>query len=225
MPERSRTLARVAAWITFGAVATLAIAWSRAATATFGVWTHSGGIPDPRRPDHKLWAVGRIDIVGGSLVFALPKAPGPDRVVRPPSEFIPDWSNLLGSLDMLPDGTPAPGSDFSASWHFKEAGFGWPLIALRASWRDDQLLRGIALPPDSGRARALPTEVLPARFLIDAVMLGALGWGLAASPGALIRRFRRLKGRCARCGYQLGGSASPACPECGSAEGVRPPED
>jgi hypothetical protein len=64
-------------------------------------------------------------------------------------------------------------------------------------------------------------ELLPMRpiwpgFAINTVFYAAVLWVLFAAPFAL-RKWRRIKrGRCPKCGYDLRGSETRTCPECGA---------
>jgi hypothetical protein len=87
---------------------------------------------------------------------------------------------------------------------------------------------GIALPwphvtPDWHSEPPPPLTALPCRPLwrgltIDTLSFALFWWGTLCGPGAVRRRFRKRRGRCPHCGYDL--RATPAgspCPECGTA--------
>ena len=64
---------------------------------------------------------------------------------------------------------------------------------------------------------AIPRHVLVLRTAINTVFYAGLLWLLFAAPFAL-RRHRRIKrGLCPKCAYDLRGSESRVCPECGAA--------
>lgn len=209
------------AWLALGGVITAGVAVGRAwSDPEFGYWTHSGCIPDPRPPAGGFWGVGRIDTFGASLIWARPGVPRGDFSVRPVDRFIPGWSSLLGMLALRADGTAIPQSEAEGQF-CKQAGFGWPVIAMRATWVDEQLIHGIPIASSSGRLRALPTEVLPVRFAINSVFYAVCGWlALRALQHVRVWAWRSLQnrraGRCVKCGYLLAGITSQQCPECGA---------
>jgi hypothetical protein len=56
--------------------------------------------------------------------------------------------------------------------------------------------------------------VLPVGFVVDSVVFGALLYPVMLVPGVIVRRFRRRRGLCGKCGYPIG--VSPVCTECGA---------
>lgn len=110
-----------------------------------------------------------------------------------------------------------------------EVASGWPWPAMRyvewwsgepdsgtARWR-----QGIAIP--AGRlvptypARRLPTDPLLKGLIADGAVFAALVYGAAFGPRDVRRYLRARRGCCVGCGYDLKGSASGVCPECGLA--------
>ncbi len=211
-------LRKVALSLAAGAAVTIAFAWARAATVDLRrSWTCSGWIPDRRLGKSLIWGVGRIDFPGGSLVFALPENVIPPDASPPPTPIrglVPAWCALLESMTMTADGSLDEREPFHSAY-FKEAGFGWPAIAVVAAWEDNRLKAGISLPAANGQTRALPTRVLPAGLAIDtAVFATVVGLGWAGTQRCIRWRRSRL-GRCRECGYDLRRSDRRRCPECG----------
>jgi hypothetical protein len=125
---------------------------------------------------------------------------------------------------------------------------GWPFFCLEgstasaANWTQtrqtlstiaDPELLGVPLPRFDGMPRGsgatyyseVPTGVKPFGLAAN-TLLGAAAWSLPLfGPGWARAMWRRRKGLCAVCGYDLRGQVSPGCPECGSgrevAEGVK----
>lgn len=99
-------------------------------------------------------------------------------------------------------------------------GRGFPMISL---WHQYDMADGFrivggiqwdAVGP-VGIPRGLPLIPAPIGFTVDSVVFG-IGWFLVLASVATSRRKWRLhRGRCAACGYALGGEFSNGCPECG----------
>ena len=103
--------------------------------------------------------------------------------------------------------------------------------------RDRSVNGGIALPPWSsypfssrtvamltsnaaqitppGTWRALPCIPIWPGFAINTIFYAAILWVLFAFPFVIRRRRRIKRGLCPKCAYDLRGSASQTCPECG----------
>ena len=65
-------------------------------------------------------------------------------------------------------------------------------------------------------SKVLPYEPIWPGFAINTVFYALGGWLLFAGP-FVVRRWRRIRrGLCPKCAYDLRGSDSPACPECGA---------
>ena len=64
--------------------------------------------------------------------------------------------------------------------------------------------------------QTVPTCPLPIPFAINTIFYAAVLWVLFAAPGAMRRRVRRKRGKCAACGYSLQERVSDKCPECGA---------
>jgi len=80
---------------------------------------------------------------------------------------------------------------------------------------------GIAMGewPDSDVGQiptVLPYSPIWPGLLANTAIYGSAWWAMLFGPGMLIRWRRRRAGRCAKCGYDLRGSASDACPACGA---------
>jgi hypothetical protein len=61
----------------------------------------------------------------------------------------------------------------------------------------------------------LPLQPLWPGYAINTIFYGAMLWILFATPRSVRRRLRRRRGLCPACAYDLRGSASQSCPECG----------
>lgn len=116
------------------------------------------------------------------------------------------------------------------SWHFTESG--WPFAAFWG-WSKSDLLSPMA-PHETGglvKVRMLRSEnkkidYIDLPYLPDwgglaanTALFSLAWWGVIAGSGALRRGFRRRRGRCPACGYDLHGLSTEhkgKCPECGS---------
>lgn len=213
-----RSLLCITMYSIMGAALTAAFALCRAAMhPDFGIWTASGAIPDPRLARGLDWNVARIDVLGASLVWASEGTSSPDYPRGPIADFMPAWSSLLSYMALNEDGTPTP-DDAVSGTRYTQAGFGWPLIAMRATWTPEKPVHGIALAPDNGRPRYLPTEILPLRFAVNSAFYALCCWLAFLACGRSSRFLRqRSKGHCVQCGYSLAGITTTQCPECGAA--------
>jgi hypothetical protein len=73
------------------------------------------------------------------------------------------------------------------------------------------LYAGATVPTD----RMLPLRPIWPGFAINTVFYAGVLWLLFAAPFAMRRRRRIKRGLCPKCGYDLRGSESKECPECG----------
>jgi hypothetical protein len=107
------------------------------------------------------------------------------------------------------------GSNALGSIRSTEIDGGWIV-----SWNRLQSLRvGVTGGHLSSEVQALPYGPIWPGFAINTVFYAAILWGLFAVPFALRRRLRVKRGLCPKCAYDLRGSDSTACPECGAKAG------
>ncbi len=107
--------------------------------------------------------------------------------------------------------------------------YGWPMASLaalsRMSSTSDRTWSGIlpipSLPGTLGRVPGLPLHVLVRGFALDTALYATAWYLLLSTPLPLYRagrrRFRVSRGMCPACAYDLKGSPSGPCPECGRA--------
>ncbi len=67
--------------------------------------------------------------------------------------------------------------------------------------------------------RLLPLRPIWPGFGINTLFYAAILWPVILGPFALRRHFRRKRGLCVSCGYDLRHADHEACPECGAAGG------
>jgi hypothetical protein len=72
-------------------------------------------------------------------------------------------------------------------------------------------------PRSPHRINALPAIPIWPGFALDTAFYAAIAFTLWSAPTAIVegRHRRRARGRCPACGYDLKGSTSIVCPECG----------
>jgi len=115
-----------------------------------------------------------------------------------------------------------------------DVGIGWPFVSFSASL--DPRLVGSAPamdPPPVVRGgimtdplRSGPTRVIAWRPVLPGLALGSAFWSafvalvVVGVPG-LRTRWRRRKGRCGMCGYDLSATPTGSCPECGALPALR----
>ena len=114
---------------------------------------------------------------------------------------------------------------------------GWPFPSLRATewglvvtetpWQMEQVdasiwRRGISLTRSQEplsydtKQRLLPLHPVLQGFVIDTLFYAGLLGAVRLAQTALLRAFRRRRGLCISCGYDLAGITAVVCPECGS---------
>jgi hypothetical protein len=134
-------------------------------------------------------------------------------------------SRLTYSTGPPPMFTPEPGP--VRKWRFVEAG--WPFTALWG-WsmsesglpdaRDEAsgiievpMLRSLHGQTDQTDLPYLPVW---SGLAANTAVFALVWWCLVSGPPLLRRKWRRRRGHCPACGYDLRASAGKPCPECGS---------
>jgi len=131
--------------------------------------------------------------------------------------IVPDWS--LANVDRR--------ADVGRSWPcdnwvmLVERAWGWPYPSLRM-WSCE--MRGYIWVRHHHSALVLsgnfrdylfPLRPIWPGLVLDSTMYAGLGWACVASVMAGRRRWRRGRGRCPTCGYDLRGEVEQGCSECG----------
>jgi hypothetical protein len=146
------------------------------------------------------------------------------RAMTPVRERAPVWAELRR---LTPASSTWPDVDWDQGRYLAgtEYAVGWPFPALASASRivggTEQDFWAIKLPASFASHPPLRDRMLPIRPLWPGIAVNtalcAVGWvGLFLAIGVAHRWWRRKRGRCARCGYDLTGLGERPCPECGS---------
>jgi len=165
------------------------------------------------------WAAARID------VFRRFDPRGNFRQVADLPAEVPSWGR-----DFMIDAETQGDRTISCAVYAA----GWPRRAITGRLYIDldvipYALRGewvVILPPPkpmrNDQSRLLPLQPLWPGFAINTLFYAVVLWMLVAGPRALNRKRRRMRGLCVKCAYDLRGTSSGVCPECGAAQARRP---
>jgi hypothetical protein len=217
--------ALIAICLALGALATIAVAWhfarwpdeSSHAPSTY--WSHNGT---------RAWLYRRSDSATATRLEGTPTtawASSNSVIVAVPP---PSWSEMSEP--------PAPSNQNGQPARVMDEAFGWPMRSMRCwysqnpnatgRWRSyiahDAIELGVRHPYEQNRFLALPLRPIWPGFIA-----GTLIWGVASLPLVLLSlaairfvitarsRWRRRRGRCPFCNYQLQNALEEGCPECG----------
>jgi hypothetical protein len=206
-----KTISRVAMLLVVGVALNVGLAWSCALWSPLGASRHS-------QVGHPLER-GRWAIVAETRAF------GCDLVSRE------DLTTLIKSLGANPTAV----NEADSAW--LECRAGWPL---RSFYGRRDLLAGAAgstlveppcqtptLPPTAAGffsstkpvGRGVPLEPLPLGLVTNVLLFAGVAGAVLLGPSAARRRWRRRRGCCIACGYQLAGLIK--CPECSAPRTAR----
>ena len=91
---------------------------------------------------------------------------------------------------------------------------GWPLLALTSEWPEHGGTTSTAIHYGD---EVLPMIPIWPGFVINTIFYAVVLGLLTLGPFTARRMIRRKRGRCIKCGYDLGHADHRACPECGAA--------
>ena len=225
-----RRLAKLLVFVILGALVNVAVAWG------FAIWSgavelqaEEGWRDIGDSPNRVVWILAFSFGVGTECIDVLvshersPMQPLRDQRHKDWEAVMPIWFGLHAAMEHQAAATP------SADFIMYRAS-GWPLPAL---WNrcDMNFNRANAtsiwvkgIPTNFPRQRLtwaeyptnLPVHPTGLGFAINTVFYAVVLWLLIAAPFALRRRRRIKRGLCPKCAYDLRGSASQSCPECGA---------
>jgi hypothetical protein len=211
-----------------GVATTVLVAWGCSLWAPLGPSTNYGG-PCPTDPARCA------KFLGPAVEYADPTwlRPEPATVVIYIKEVALGAGVNVTRLTVAREDLSSRGSSDVGLWRA-----GWPLPALRCAVRvqdwDDRKRRdwpgAVNAPWWLGprpirpldplgffmRARPLPLRPEPVGFLINSVMWGSLAFSMPMLA-SIRHAIRCRRNHCPACGYDLSGSTTGTCPECGKA--------
>lgn len=227
---------RIAISILFGTATTIAISWAFALKPNPNLLIASSGLALSN-----AWNGRVFEFSGSTYVwmhsFSLNEF-GDESVVPPIEETQSSTTTLDDRWSEVPWSwahTRSPAqcdqafANGKSSLSLDEHATGWPMLAMVGrtvtAWDDatpsnqareltDRFWR--ISRPRRGDSINLPIEPIPLGFVTNTALSAAVWLALLSAPSALVRRFRRRAGTCAKCNYSLAGLLSPACPECGT---------
>lgn len=135
---------------------------------------------------------------------------------EPDSDLLPQWSVLH---------TPPSREEMNQGRMMIEDARGWPFLSMRCRYEAlgsvDDIDQGILLNPNLAvdwvheADRAIPLGIIPMGFIADTALFAIIVYGLHFVGCKAWQLFRRTKGLCPRCGYELRAEFAHGCPECG----------
>ena len=210
-----RHLFRLVLFLILGAIINVAVAWGCAQLIPYplikqelrdsdlSIWRVQMRTGWPSEPYHRMSATAfgkRYEVMSGRIDFANASAP-------------PGW--LKGIYKEWRDGWPLPCLARHTRLSFGKnipSGYGF------AAGQEE---RGLVVPPQNGmfaglRELRLPIEPVWPGFAVNTFFYAAIVWSLTLGPFTARRIIRRKRGRCIKCGYDLGHADHRVCPECGA---------
>ena len=219
-------------FVLLGAIINVAVAWGLASVVALEARPHLAS-------DSKGRTIEDLEPINGWVIFEdsgfgmtrLIAWPTRDVIAFPEGSF-PLWSNWERALDEQAERAKAAKADGrkrdAILLPMTIERCGWPMSALywewiggASPWRHAiRLSSRPTIPPNALQLeafRALPLHPIWPGFAINTIFYAALLWLPFAALGRLRRRHRIKRGLCSKCAYDLRGSASQTCPECGKA--------
>ena len=188
-------------FLILGAIVNVAVAWGYSGIMSY--WCPVIGVFDTANHEQRAWWVKNAPSEAGLIAEGLSECWNRGAKV--------DW---LYSFDESP-----------TTVYAKRAMAGWPAFALQGScWMTNGGKRVANRNAMMVGERVIPALPIWPGFAINAIFYAVVLWMLVAGPRSLNRKRRRMRGLCANCAYDLRGTPSGVCPECGEpVEPAAPP--
>ncbi len=241
-----RTAFKLVVFLLLGAVTTVAVAWGCATWVDFDWrqkrWQRYDHFAEHDRVNRFFgYTASRYQRFGSQRV-AVGHSSGfrgiPGKSTIPFEEIIPRWAHAF--LDIPELTKREPGWFEEAHTHNAIVdGRGWPCLALWGGMKRPN--RGLTIYRDGTPVqlvernhwiirldskttspiantdhRFLPTRPILPGFLLNTLSYALVLWLLWSAPFTTRHLIRQRRGRCVRCGYDLGHAEHDVCPECGA---------
>lgn len=221
---RKAMAARVTKSCLLGVALTLIVAWGIALLVSFDPYSIQQGWSPLSEDIHWRWIVSGSRAIGSYQLSAIKmRHPMPTfSTSGEPPALDEDGNGWKDFIDGLPIGlspqefTLATDTD-PVKWNIVARG--WPLLAFRSDrlifkGAPDQITGAIRLKGKSFEGW-LPYSPIWKGLIGDASIYAILVFGILTAIASLRSFYRHFRGRCRACGYDLNGSRSGRCPECG----------
>ena len=204
----SRWLVRICVFLILGAIVNVGAAWGCAwfsdhrrgidVDAGRAAATWSRYLPLPHDASVRAWGLRSAGMTR-HLVYATrqPSSGDASRATERWAARVPDWA--YPRLQEITCGWPAPALRGAVDYSERRTFDVWPA----------EIGTDMYGPP------GLPYHLIAPGFAINTVFYAGVLWTLFAMPAALRRKRRIRRGLCPKCAYDLRGSDSVLCPECG----------
>lgn len=206
---------RICLFLLLGAIVNVAVAWG------FALWGDYRFDPQQiySHFDRPRWMYSLNYGVGRTHVSFVPdNGNWGGGTLQPSAATLPYWSEARSppaNETLVDPGMP---------WYYEDA-FGWPMrstygVLCTRKGRKWEAVKGLEVLRRNDASplpfRLLPLQPITRGFAINTLFYAVILWLLFAAPLALRRRRRIKRGQCPACAYDLRGSDSPKCPECGT---------
>ncbi len=230
-----RAIFAIMLWLAFGAIVTVAIAWSIAAWVplrptvslggTLGSTSNGATFGSAHRGFGWLRRSWNVEFFGSDRFppFMICTEKGPQRQMVLRDELIDGFANWgrFASPEIAQASTRSDGCEHATGWPFVALWYEFAVEpASRTTARARVVRGGYSLgaapsgPIGVDRWHALPYRPIWYGLLLDSLIWGLCIWLIAVGARTLRRLLRLRRNHCPRCNYDL--SASPTtCPECG----------
>jgi len=214
-----RCLYKLVVFLFLGAATSLVIAWSIAVYVQDRFQTRRDRLIDGYATYYSEWGSREQVDFHGVIVWTVYRFGAAQTGFELPETSI-EWLGKVTAPALKPwSMRRILGPEFAQNgWlSFEDMGCGWPRIAMAHTWLDNTPTGVHQMFPDSievGRWN-LPNRVVWSGFVVDTAFCAVIWFTLPWSFIQTRRAVRKRRGRCVNCGYDLRGTSSGGCAECG----------